>query len=166
MNPSLSLVPGIEAYFYPRAEFGGRAYRSTVEPNFGLSTTWCGVRLLPKLYYDLTARVPTLEMNAACAVPLTSLGTELDFTATVGGKLGAHPIATGSSGLPGYRAWGNYWLAGVSLPFQFSAHARLSIGYAYTRGSDARVKLGALPAMANPHAMGRGVLSVSLSYSF
>ena len=166
LNTRLALVSGIEAYVYPRAEFGAGAYRSTVEPNLALNATWQGFRLQPKAYYDLTARVPTMELNAASAVPLTTLGTELDFTATVGSRIGARTLTTGANGLPGDRAWGNYWLAGVALPFQLSAGLKLTVGYAYTRGSDVRLKAGALPPMANPAAVGRGVLSVALAYTF
>ena len=57
------------------------------------------------------------------------------------------------------------WLLGVTMPFQLAAAARLSVGCAYTRGFDASTQLGN-GAKEAIDPVGRGVISVSLAYTF
>jgi len=42
------------------------------------------VKFTPKIYYDTVLEGPTYELTVFYAVPLSDLGTELDFTAVVG----------------------------------------------------------------------------------
>jgi hypothetical protein len=52
------------------------------------------------------------------------------------------------------------------LPFQLSKESKLVVGYAYNKGDSAYVKVGKGPKSSNTTAVGRGVISVSYSYSF
>lgn len=166
LNDQLSVSPGLQVYTYPNADVGDGSFRATVEPNLGFTASFGQVKVTPKVYYDLVLRSTTLELNAAAAVPLKAIGSELDFAATYGGYVAANWVNTGSAGGPDTRAWGGYWLAGVSLPFTISPAAKLSVGYAYTEGFDSGTKLGDLPAEPNTQAVGRSVWTVSLAYTF
>ena len=67
---------------------------------------------------------------------------------------------------PAIKNWGNYWLAGVSMPFQVSKDQKLSIGWAYTKGSDNYLKQGNRPKVVNTAALGRGVVTISYAFTF
>jgi hypothetical protein len=163
LSDDVSLVPGITWYTYPRADPGNGFFRSTIEPNLALSWNFHGVKLTPKVYYDLTLEGPTTELSAAYALPLKELGTELDFNAQAGDYLW-HDSANHAT--PAVKAWGRYWLLGVTVPFQLSSASRVSVGFAYTKGERAFTKAGGQPRQANPIAVGRGVLSLSYSCTF
>jgi len=166
VNDKLSLIPGIQIYTYPNTDVGDGNFRATVEPNFAVSTSLGPVKLTPKIYYDVVLRSTTLELNAAASAPLKAIGSELDFTGTYGGYLADNWVNTGAAGGPDTRAWGAYWLAGVSMPFQIPYAGTLSIGYAYTQGFDSGTKLGSLPEQPNPQTAGRSVWTVSLAHTF
>jgi hypothetical protein len=166
LTGDLSLQPGFTLYTYTRAPLNEGFYRMTFEPNIALNYTIDGLKLTPKFYYDTVLRTNTEELNAAFAVPLKELGTELDFAGTYGGYVSRDAVNTRNSPAPDYRAWGDYWLVGVSLPFQINKATKLTTGYAYTRGNDSGIKEGTSPAVPNSSAVGRGVVTVSLAFSF
>jgi len=162
INDSLSLVPGATYYTFPDADTGAGFYRATFEPSLALNYTVNGFKITPKLYYDLTLEGPTGEISAAYTVPLEDVGTELGFVATYGGysqKDVAKDVA------PKIKAKGNYWLVGVSAPFQVTESSKLILGFAYTKGGDASFEQAGVKS-PNTLAVGRGVVSVSYSFSF
>lgn len=163
INDSLSIIPGFTWYNYPDADKTAGYYKSTFEPSVALSCAVGGVTLTPKLYYDVVLKGPTLELTAAFATPLKEAGTELDFTATIGTFKWTDAFEDTS---PAAKNWGNYWLIGVSAPFQVTKDSKLTIGFAYTEGSSNFVKIGSTPKFANTAAEGRGVVTVSYSLSF
>jgi len=163
ISDSLSIVPGFTLYTYTNAATNNGFYRSTFEPSVALNYTIGGVKLTPKLYYDFTLEGPTLELTAFYAVPLKEIGTELDFTGIYGTYIWDE---FAKDSIPSTKAWGDYWSIGVSLPFQLSKESKLVVGYAYTKGDSAYVKVGKGPKSSNTTAVGRGVISVSYSYSF
>ncbi len=165
LSDQLSLQPGLEVYTYPRAKTSDGFFRATVEPNLGLNATLGPVKVAPKVYYDLVLRSPTWELNASSAVPLKSAGTELDFLGTVGTYSARNWINTAGQGGPKTKAWGSYWLLGVTVPYQLAASVRLAVGYAYTRGFNASTQLGQDPKESSA-PVGRGVLTVSLACTF
>jgi uncharacterized protein (TIGR02001 family) len=163
VNDSLSFVPGFTFYTYPDADETAGFYKLTFEPSLALNYTVSGIKFTPKVYYDFVVDGPTFEFTAAYALPLKDLGTELDFTGTYGTYL-ANDFAKDSS--PRTKAWGNYWLIGVALPFQLTKESKLTVGFAYTKGDSAYVKVGSFPKATNTAAVGRGVVTVSYSYAF
>jgi uncharacterized protein (TIGR02001 family) len=163
LSDSLSIVPGATLYTYPSADTTQGFYRTTFEPNIALNYTVNGVKLTPKLYYDFVLDGPTLEMTAAYALPVKEIGTELDFVATWG-TYEQKDIAKNFT--PKVKAWGDYWLAGVSAPVQINKDSKLVLGAAYTKGTNQWVKQGGTPRSRNTLAVGRPVFSVSYSYSF
>ena len=106
---------------------------------------------------------PTYELTAAYAVPLTDIGTELDFTVT-GGTYEIRDSVKGAD--PKVKNWGNYYLVGVAAPFQINKESKLTVGFAYTKGSGNYFKQGADPKVFNSAAVGRGVVTVSYGYTF
>jgi len=159
----LSLVPGVNLYTYPGATKSDGYYPLTIEPSLELNCTIGPVQLSPKLYYDFMLKGPTAELTAAFAVPLPALGTELDFTATIGTfKLTDYAPDTD----PAIKNWGDYWLLGVTVPYQFSPSSSLAVGWAYTAGSNNYLKQGNDGKEANPDALGRGVFTISYSRTF
>jgi len=163
VNNSLNISPGVTWYNYPRAKTQDGSFRSTFEPNVALNYTLAGVRLTPKLYYDIVLKGPTYELSLACATPLKSIGSELDWTATGGTYIISNSIKDAD---PEVKNWGNYWLVGVSAPFTITKASKLVIGFAYTKGSGNAYKQDGLPQVDNTSAVGRGVVSVSYSYTF
>lgn len=163
LGPNLSLAPGVTAYTYPAARQADGFYQATVEPSLALNCTLGAVRFTPKLYYDLVLRGLTAELTAAWAVPLPAAGTELDFTATAGTFKWNDYTARA---VPAVRNWGDYWLLGVSAPYQLPGGSRIIVGWAYAAGSDNYLKQGSAGKVANPAALGRGVLTLGYTLTF
>lgn len=159
----LSLVGGATWYIFPRAERSAGYYRQTFEPNIALNYTVSGVRFTPKLYYDFALEGPTAELTAAYALPLQSLGTELNFSATAGTFKWRNALERAT---PNVSNWGSYWSAGVALPFQVTLNGRVIAGFAYHRGFDNELKQGTAPKSAKAAAMGRGVVTLAYMLTF
>ena len=163
LSDAVTLVPGFTSYHYPKAPENLGFYRWTFEPNLALNYTVQGLKLTPKIYYDTVLEGATYELTAFYAVPLKEIGSELDFTATAGTyKLKEFANDT----TPSVKAWGDYWLVGVAMPFQINATSKLTLGFAYTEGRDAFTKQGSLPRSPNSLAVGRGVATISYAISF
>jgi hypothetical protein len=162
LRPNLTLQPGFTWFTVPKAPTGQGFYRMTFEPNFGLNVTAGGITLTPKVYYDLVYEAQTYELSAAAALPLKSLGTELDFNGTAGLLYDGSFI---NHAAPKVQAWGGYWLLGASVPIQIGPHSKFTAGLAYTHGY-VRSRQGRGPASASPFAVGRTVVSLTYARSF
>jgi uncharacterized protein (TIGR02001 family) len=163
LSKEASVAPGFTLYWYPEAPTSAGFYKSTFEPNVALNYTFQGVKITPKVYYDMVLDGATYEATITYAVPMKDIGTELDFTA-VGGTYKLKDAVKGSN--PDTKAWGDYWLLGVAMPFQLTKESKLTLGFAYTEGRNAFLKAGSLPKSVNSLAVGRGVVTVSYSYAF
>jgi hypothetical protein len=163
LNDSTSIVPGFTWYNYPRADEAAGYYKMSLEPSIALNYTFSGVKLTPKFYYDMILKGPTYELTATTALPLKDAGTELDFTATVGTFRWTDAF---EESYPPYKNYGNYWLVGVAAPFQLTKSGKLTVGFAYTKGSDNFIKQGSSPKYENTAAVGRGVVTISYAYTF
>lgn len=159
----VSIVPGFTLYTYPNAEKSNGFYKETFEPSLALNYTFKGVKITPKIYYDFILKGPTAELTAAFAVPLKDLGTELDFTGAVG-TFKWKEFAADTS--PEIKNWGDYYLIGVSAPFQISKDSRLTVGWAYTAGSRNYFKQGTNGKISNAAALGRGVATIAYAITF
>jgi uncharacterized protein (TIGR02001 family) len=159
----MTLQPGFTLYTYTNAVKKDGFYKATFEPNVAFNYTIDALTLTPKVYYDLVLSQLTFEFNVAYSIPLKDLGTEIDFTGTYGTFEATDAVEDAS---PAFKNWGNYWLAGISLPFQVTKDTKLSLGWAYTKGSDNYLKQGTTPKFVNSGATGRGVFSISYAISF
>lgn len=163
LEGGLTLTPGFTLYHFPKAPTNAGFYRHTFEPSLALSYIVDGVQLTPKVSYDVGLKGPTYELTAFYALPLTRIGSELDFTATYGGyqwKDFANKLS------PPVKAWGEYWLLGVEAPFQVSFRSRITLGFAYTEGRKAYTKAGTFGRVPNSLAVGRGVATVRYTLTF
>ncbi|HEY4248008.1 MAG TPA: TorF family putative porin [Lacunisphaera sp.] len=163
LSNSISVVPGFTAYTYPDAKRSNGFYSATFEPNIALNYAVGGIRLTPKLYYDFVLKGPTAELMASFAVPLKDWGTELDFSATAGTYLWKDAVVDGN---PAVKNWGDYYLAGVSLPYQVSKDSKVLIGWAYTTGSKNFLKQGIAGKTTNAATIGCGIATMSYSVTF
>jgi hypothetical protein len=102
----------------------------------------------------------TYEITAAIAVPLTSLGTELDFSASAG-TYKWDDVAADTS--PAIKNWGDYWTIGVAVPVQLTMRSKLTLGYMYSEGRNNFYKQGTDPREVNDDA--RGQSAVTLTYA-
>jgi uncharacterized protein (TIGR02001 family) len=164
VNDAFSVQPGFTWYNYPNAKRANGFYKSTFEPNIAFNYTVVGLTLTPKFYYDVVLKGPTAELNAAYALPLKELGTEIDFLGTVGTYKWTAAIPDSS---PDYKNYGDYWLVGASLPFQIVKDTqKLVVGFAYTKGSNNYYKQGTAGKTVNPGMVGRGVVTISYAITF
>lgn len=163
VSDKLSVVPGVTWYNYPDADKSAGFYKSTFEPSLAANYTVGGVTLTPKFYYDLILHGPTYEFSAAFSVPLKEAGTELAFSATLGTYKWTDSI---ENALKPVKNWGDYWQAGVTMPFAISESSKFSLGLAYQQGSNNWFKEGTLPRVKNLSAVGRAVVTVSYSVKF
>jgi uncharacterized protein (TIGR02001 family) len=163
LGKDLTLVPGFILYTYPRAEKPNGFYQLTFEPSLALNYTVEGVKLTPKFYYDMVLKQSLFEFSVAYSIPVKEIGSSIDFLGQVG-TFKAQDALENSS--PGFKNYGNYWLAGVTLPFQITKESKVSIGWAYTKGSDNFFKQGSRPKFENTGAVGRGVATLAYSYTY
>ena len=159
----LTLQPGFILYTYPNAKKKDGFYKTTFEPSLALNYTVNGWTLTPKIYRDVVLKQTLLEFNAAYALPLKDAGTELDFLGTVGTFKATDAF---ESTTPAMKNWGNYWLAGVTAPFQVTKDSKILVGFAYTKGSDNYFKQGTAPRSVNTGAVGRGVVTLCYAITF
>jgi uncharacterized protein (TIGR02001 family) len=163
VNNALSVVPGFIWYNYPRADRNAGFYKATFEPSLAVNYTVGGIKLTPKLYYDMVLKGSTYELTAAFALPLKDAGTELDFAATIG-TCKWTDFAENTS--PAVKNWGDYWQLGVSMPFAVSKDSKVIVGFAYTEGGGNFFKQGGAPRVENTAAVGRGVVTLGYSIAF
>ncbi|HVS53223.1 MAG TPA: TorF family putative porin [Opitutaceae bacterium] len=163
ISDAFNLQPGFTWYTYVNADKNNGYYKSTFEPSLAVNYTVAGFTLTPKIYYDLVLKGPTAELNAAYALPLKELGTELDFAATWGTFKWTSYAENAS---PDVKNWGDYWLVGVTLPFQVTTNSKLSIGLAATEGRNNYIKQGTFPKFPNSTAVSRGVFTLSYAMTF
>ena len=165
VNDSFSVVPGFTWYNYPRAPSANGFYKATFEPNVAFNYTVAGVKFTPKIYYDVVLQGPTFELTASFAYAVKNMGalTEFDFLATVG----TYKWKTAADNtFPDLKNYGDYWLAGVSVPFAITSSSKIVVGAAYTQGSNNYFKQSGSPKVENTAAVGRGVFTVSYAYTF
>lgn len=158
-----TIVPGFTAYTYPSAHRSDGFYNFTFEPNLAFNYTVGSLKLTPKIYYDVVLKGFTGEFNVAYTVPLTGMGTELDFAGTAGTFKWDTAVPDAS---PDVHNWGDYWLVGVSMPFAVTKESKLTLGVAYTKGSNNYFKQQGIAKAVNTAAEGRVVGTVSFAYTF
>jgi uncharacterized protein (TIGR02001 family) len=163
IKDTLYFVPGFTIYTYPNAHQDNGFYKATFEPNVAINYTIGPVTLTPKVYYDFVLKGATWEFSAAYTVPLKDAGTELDFTGTAGTYMWKDAVQDSD---PSYKNWGDYYLVGVAMPFAVGKNGKVTVGVAYTKGSNNFYKQGSFPKSENTAAIGRGVVTISYAITF
>ena len=163
LTPATSWVVGATWYTYPGADRAAGYYRHTLEPSVGFNYTVHGVRFTPKVYYDLMLEGATAEIAAAYAWPLQTLGTELNLTASWGTFKSDNATENAT---PAVRNWGDYWSAGIAVPFQVTTASRVTAGFTYQRGYNHYTQQGGAPKASSNAAVGRGAVSLAWTVTF
>lgn len=157
---AVELVPGFTLYTYPRARRSDGRYRAAFEPSVAANLDVHGLRLTPKIYYDIRREGATYELSAAAAFALKSLGTELDVSASIG-TFRLNSITPDAN--PREKNWGDYCMLNASIPYRITANGTVSLSVGYSIGANNYFKQTGLPRNRNPDARSRGI--VSLGYS-
>lgn len=163
LSESMTLVPTVSWYHYPDADLSAGSYRNAIEPSLGLEWSLGGVLITPRFYYDFMLDGPTWELNAAYALALPALGTELNFAATLG-TFTWHDAVRDAE--PRVTNRGDYWLVGVSVPFTFSTRSTITLGVAYAEGFNNTYEQVGAPREKEPNAVGRVVVTLSYAITF
>jgi uncharacterized protein (TIGR02001 family) len=113
---------GATSYRYPWADDGFS--KQSFEVYLGLNATLGN--FTPSIYVnrDLDLRVTTVQTSVGYSLPLTDLGTSLDFTATAG----IVSLDDSEASLTGYR----YYSIGVNVPYKLSDVVKVNAGVNYT----------------------------------
>jgi uncharacterized protein (TIGR02001 family) len=115
------------AYYFPQGYRVPGLSNTSFEGYTGLSGGAIGGGLMPSVYayYDFTRQVYTVQAALRGSVPLKTVGLSLDGQLSAGyvGAVNSSPVRPESD----YTYWG----AGVSVPWQFTAKARLTVGAQY-----------------------------------
>jgi uncharacterized protein (TIGR02001 family) len=163
VNDSVTVQPGFTLYTYINAPTDQGFYRLTFEPNLALNYSIGDLTITPKIYYDVILQGPTYELNGKYAIKIKEINSEVDIAGTVGTYDLSNAV---NNSQPDTKAYGNYWLAGVSMPFTVSKAGVLTVGLAYTEGSGAYFKQSGVAKVLNTEAVGRLVGTVSLAWTF
>jgi uncharacterized protein (TIGR02001 family) len=159
---ALSIVPGFQLYTYPDAEHSKGERSATFEPSLAANLVVAGVQFTPRVYYDLMLEGATYEITAAIALPLTSLGTELDFSATAG-TFKWNDVKADVT--PSVKNWGDYWSIGVAIPVQITLKSKLTAALSYSEGRNNFYKQGSSPREINDRARSKTAVSVTYAIS-
>jgi len=130
--------------------------------SIAVNYTIAGVKLTPKLYYDVNLDGPTAEFSAAFTLPLKDLARSSISAAPMANTCRRTSCTNRSPprkrGVP----------TGRSRHRSLSAYenSKVVVGFAYAKGEDSFVKQGSAPKVANPLAMGRGVVSLSYAWTY
>lgn len=157
---ALGIMPGFYYYTYPAAKRSRGHYSSTFEPSLAAIFSIRGVQFTPKLYYNVMLKGATFEITAAIALPLKSLGTELDLSATAGTYQWNDVTADAS---PAEKNWGDYGAIGAAVPVQVTTQSKLTLAVTYSDGRNNFYKQDSLPQQVNQRA--HGVTAITLSYA-
>ncbi|MCL1894661.1 MAG: hypothetical protein FWG02_10615 [Holophagaceae bacterium] len=147
----LTIRPGITAYTFPRAENDDGFYKATYEPNISLVYSVGGIDFTGTYYYDLVMKGPTYEFGIDYSIPLKPLGIDLELSALVGN----YDWSESEKSDEKVAISGNYWQAGIAIPYEFSNKSKLVAGWYYSEGREKK----------SDHE-GRGVFNVSYSFVF
>jgi uncharacterized protein (TIGR02001 family) len=163
ISDAASFVPGFTWYNYPDADKSAGFYKSTFEPSLAFNYTAEGFTLTPKIYYDIVLKGATVEFTAAYAVPLKEIGSEFDFSATIGSYKWSEAAENTA---PDVKNWGDYWSVNGAMPFEITKSSKLTVGLGYAKGTNNFFKQGTAGKSRNSAAIGRMVISAALAVTF
>lgn len=156
-----TIKPGFWVYTYPRADED--SYKFTCEPYLSFDYTLNDITFLLNLYYDILMKGGGYEFGFNYSIPIKSLNNEMKLFALIG-----RYDMSDFYDVPyiKIRNKGDYFQVGVAIPYEFSKKSKLDIAWYIAKGTNNFIQRGAGIRESNPHAVGRGVLSLSYSYSF
>jgi hypothetical protein len=155
-----TIKPGIMLYTFPTADTNDGFYKATCEPNVSFGYNLGDMSLSLNLYYDIVMKGATYELGADYSIHVQSTGLDIELSALIGKYDWSDSVADDVIKI---RNSGNYFQAGVAIPYEFSKRSSLSIGWYFAKGTNNYYYPSREP---NPNAIGKGFFSVSYSFSF
>jgi len=158
-----TIKPGFTLYTYPRAKKEDGFFKATVEPNVSFGYAVGPMSFSANFYYDIVMEGPTYEFGVDCSIPAKVF--EIELSALIGTYDWSDSVAGETTK---YGLKGNYWQAGIAIPFEFSENSKLTVGWYYAKGLNNKsywTEDGSKIIETNPD-IGRGVFNVSFSQSF
>jgi len=118
LTDKLSADIGVNGYFYPNKSHADGDY--SVEGFVGLNLELGNFTPAVYVYRDFNLDNYTLQGSLGYSLPLTTLGTSLDFT-----------VSTGSVFQDDGESY-NYYAVGANVPYKLSDRVKLNFGVSYT----------------------------------
>lgn len=118
LTENLSADVGVTYYSYPR--YDGDGADDSTEIFAGLNLTLGNFTPAAYIYRDIDLESTALQTSVGYSLPLKSIGTSLDFNATVGVVI------------PDVGETYCYYAAGVNMPYKLSDTVKLNVGLTYT----------------------------------
>ena len=158
----LTVKSGVTLSTLPRANKDDGIHKATWEPSVCFGYTWNDIDFLLNFYYDITMKGSTYEFGIDYSIPLQHLGFDVELSALVG-RCGWSEAEVNANLKVANN--GNYWQAGVAIPYEFSKKSKLVVGWHYVEGFNNHFYVGG-ERIPNYDAVGRGVFNVSFSTRF
>lgn len=118
LTENISADIGVTYYWYHR--YDGPGADDSIEMFAGLNMTVGNFTPSAYIYRDIDLEVTTLQTSVGYSIPLKSLGTSLDLSATFGGVI------------PDTGEVYCFYAAGVNVPVKLSDLVKLNFGLTYT----------------------------------
>lgn len=131
LNDSWTLDAGVTAYVFTDYNPGNP---NSIEPYIGIAGTFhVGERVGDVstsfyVFHNFEYNATTLQGSVGYSVPITQIGTSLDFSATLGWVSGNSNLSeTPAPGVSDYF----YWSIGAAIPYKISDRAVVTLGVSY-----------------------------------
>jgi len=160
-----AIKPGFCLYTYPRAKTDDGYYKATFEPSLSLEYTLNDLVFSLSYYYDFTMKGGGYEFGINYSIPIKPLEIDVELSALIGRYDQSDVTYRVDKEDPKEGNKGDYYQAGISIPYEFSSKSKLSVGWYYTKGINNYIYIGKDKAPYED-AIGRGVFQVSFSQSF
>jgi len=161
MPNMFTIKPGFCLYTYPRAHKDDGSYKVTFEPYLSFEYTFNDIVFSFNLYYDFVMEGGTYEFGFNYSIPIKLLELDIELSALIG----KYEWSDAINGPIKIKNKGDYFQAGVSIPYEFSSKSKLNVGWYYAKGANNFFQIGN-DRESNPSAIGRGVFQLSFSQSF
>jgi hypothetical protein len=159
----LAIKPGITLYTFPQVKKEDGFYKTTVEPSVSFVYTLSDINFSLDFYYDIMMKGLLYEFVVDYTIPLKQLCLDLELFALAGKYDWSDTVP---NEIPKVRDKGDYYKAGLSIPYNFSKDTKLTVGWYYEKATNNYVYAGNSAKELNPSAVSQGVFSAAFSYSF
>jgi len=159
---TFSVKPGFWVYGYPRAKED--SYKVQFEPYLSFDYTISDIVFTLNFYYDFVMQGGGYEFGFNYSIPIKPLELDMELSALIGRYDNSNSV----NGLPiKVKNKGDYFQAGVAIPYEFSRKSKLTAGWYYAKGTNNYFQYGNDPTKElNSDAIGRGFFQVSFSQLF
>jgi hypothetical protein len=157
-----TIKPGVWLYTYPRADKDKGFYKVTCEPYLSFDYTLNDMVFSLNFYYDFTLKGGGYEFGFNYSIPIKSIELDIELSALIG----RYDLSDSTNEPTKVKNKGDYFQAGVSIPYEFSSKSKLSVSWYYTKGTNNYFYYQSGIKESNPDAIGRGVFQLSFSQSF